>query len=57
MNKLERIKNERKKLEIMLLNKSNNCAADEVYQALKPYFDAVDNMNSYHPIPVIIEDA
>ncbi|MCG3724129.1 MULTISPECIES: hypothetical protein [Vibrio] len=50
MNKLERIKNERKKLEIMLLNKSNNCAADEVYQALKPYFDAVDNMNSYHPI-------
>jgi len=50
MNKLEKIKKERKSLEEMLLNKQSNSSAAEAYQALKPYFDEIDSMDSYYPI-------
>lgn len=50
MNKLENIKKERKELESMLLSKQGNRAANEAYQALRPYFYKVDNMKSYYPI-------
>ncbi len=50
MCKLEKIKKERKALERMLLSKQGDSAASEAYKALLPYFDKVDNMNSYYPI-------
>lgn len=50
MSKLERIKKERKALEVMLLSKRGNNAADEAYQALRPYFDEIDKMKTYYPI-------
>lgn len=50
MNKLEKIKAERKLLEKILLNKKGNSAAREAYNALQPYFSEIDNMDDYHPI-------
>lgn len=50
MSKLEDIKNEKKYLESMLLRKQGNRSADEAYEALKPYFEEIDNMSSYYPI-------
>ena len=50
MSKLESIKNESKTLESMLLRKQGNSAAEEAYQALRPYFDEIDNMEVYYPI-------
>jgi len=50
MNKSEKIKKEKNALEAMLLKKQDNSAAQEAYQALKPYFDEIDNMDNYYPI-------
>lgn len=50
MNKLEKIKKERQNLESMLLNKVGDDTAGEAYQALRPYFDKIDVMDSYYPI-------
>ena len=50
MVKLDDIKKEREALERMLTNKKGNSAADEVYQALRPYFKEIDNMEAYYPI-------
>jgi len=49
MTKLDKIKKERESLEILLLNKGV-IEAVEVYEALKPYFEEVDGMESYYPI-------
>ncbi|MEO3681794.1 hypothetical protein ABHN84_05730 [Shewanella vesiculosa] len=50
MNKIDQIKKERKDLENMLLAKSNNKAAKDVFEALQPFFEKIDSMKSYHPI-------
>ncbi|MGI9281275.1 MAG: hypothetical protein ACR2PX_16835 [Endozoicomonas sp.] len=50
MTKLEEIKKERQVLENMLVRKKGNHAANEAYRALQPYFQEIDNMNSYYPI-------
>jgi len=50
MGKLESIKRERKLLEEMLLERQDNSAAVEAYNALRPYFKEVDKMTSYYPI-------
>ncbi|MFM2481384.1 hypothetical protein [Celerinatantimonas sp. YJH-8] len=50
MYRLIRIKKERKALEMMLLNKQGSLAAYELYQALRPYFDKIDQMTHYYPI-------
>ena len=50
MNKLIKIKYERKLLEELLLKQKENSAAREVYNALEPYFSEIDNMDSYYPI-------
>jgi len=50
MEKLEKIKKEKKLLENILLDKRHNSAAVEAYNALKPYFEEVDKMDYYYPI-------
>lgn len=50
LEKLEKINNERKALERMLLRKSSVSAANEAREALKPYFEEIDKMESYYPI-------
>lgn len=50
MEKLERIRKERGDLERMLLSRSDNAVANEAYQALLPYFEEIDRMDSYYPI-------
>jgi len=50
MNKLDKLKIERSSLERMLLKKEGSEPAQEAYEALRPYFEKVDEMNSYYPI-------
>lgn len=50
MNKLDTIKRERDLLERLLAQRSHSSAASEAMQALKPYFEEIDNMDSYYPI-------
>lgn len=50
MNKLIKIKYERKLLEEMLLDRKLNVNTMELYNQLTPYFTEIDNMKSYYPI-------
>lgn len=50
MNKLEKMKEERRKLELMLVKRKGEHAADEALKALKPYFEKIDNMTTYQAI-------
>lgn len=50
MDKLVTLRKEKKMLEAMLQNKQHNIVAKEVFLALQPYFDEIDNMVSYYPI-------
>jgi len=50
MDKLARLKKEKNSLEMMLLSKKSDRAAEEAYSALRSYFDKIDNMDSYYPL-------
>lgn len=49
-NKLESLKKEKSTLEKILLRRGGETAADESYQALKPYFDEIYRMHKYNPV-------
>ncbi len=50
MNKLDKLKKERRFLESKLLAKRNNKAAKEAYDALQPFFKKIDGMDDYQPL-------
>ena len=50
MNRMAKLKKERNDLESMLLAKSSSKAAYKALEALRPFFDKIDCMNSYYPL-------